>query len=167
MNARKTIAIVVLTIGIIPLSVASWGAENTPDQNGPAGFGMPGIGRLISGNIGRLLVLKSELNITPAQRHQIASAVKSHRQEIAPVAKAVLEKKRALRDVVLLKPGDEKAIRKASEELGKAIGDAAVVASKVVDQAKGALTQEQQERIHLFRASCKKAETDWVESIGQ
>jgi Spy/CpxP family protein refolding chaperone len=165
---KKTIAIVVLALGLISWTVVSWAAETAPESSGSGSLGMPGIGRLISGNIGRFLVLRSELKLTPAQRYQIASVVKSHRQEIAPVAKAVIEKKRALREAVLLiKPGDDKAIRLAANELGKAIGDAAVVASKVIGDAKGALTQEQLERIQQFRTSCKKAETAWVEGLGE
>lgn len=165
MNTRKTIALLILALGIVPLAAESWAAEPPTEPAGPGGLGMPGLGRLITGNIGRLLVLRSELNMTAAQRHQIQSVVKSHRQEIAPVAKAVVEKKRALREAVMNKAGDEKAIRAAADELGKAIGDAAVVASKVIDQSKGSLTHEQLERIQQFRAGCKKAETDWVESI--
>jgi Spy/CpxP family protein refolding chaperone len=128
---------------------------------------MPPIARVITGNIGRLLVLRSELNVTDAQREQIVGVVKSHRQEIQPVAKAILEKKRELREAVIFKPGDEQAIRKAAENLGKAIADAAVVASRVIGQAKGALTVEQLERIRQYRASCDRAETGWLDRIAQ
>lgn len=166
MKLTRMTAIVVLALGIVPLAFISWAAEPA-GETGIASICTPPIARLITGNIGRLLVLRSELNVTYAQRRQIAGVLKSHRQEIAPVAKAIVEKKRALREAVVLKPGDDQAIRKAADDLGKAIGDAAVVASRVIGEAKGALTADQLERIRDFRAGCDKAEMGWVAQIAQ
>ncbi len=166
MKTKKMIAILLLTLGILPLAVASWGGEPSGEK-GTTSICMPPIARLIAGKIGRLLVLRSELKVTDAQRQKIAEVVKSHRQEIQPKVKAILEKKRALREAVVFKPADEQTIRKAAEDLGKAIGDAAVVASRVIGEAKGALTAGQLARIHQFRTSCDQAETGWLNQIGQ
>ena len=166
MKTKKMRAILLLTLGIMPLALTSWAGEPTGEKE-TTSICMPPIARLITGNLGRLLVLRSELNVTDAQRQQIAGVVKSHRHEIQPVAKAILEKKRALREAVILNPGDEPAIRKAAENLGKAIGDAAMVASRVIGQAKGALTAKQLERIRQFRVSCDQAETGWLDRIAQ
>ncbi len=119
------------------------------------------------GNIGRFLVLRSELGLTNDQRKRIAGIVKNHRDEIRPVAKALLEKRRALKEAVINKPGDEAAIRTAATDLGKTIGDASVLASKVVAQVKPVLTPQQVERIENFRAGTQKATSDWLDQMGK
>jgi Spy/CpxP family protein refolding chaperone len=166
MKTRTALTALLLTLGIAAPGPSAWavGTEGNPDG---ASYSTPPIARLIMGNIGRFLVLRSELNITDQQRQQIRGAVKRHRDEIRPVAQTILEKKRALREAVLTKPGDEEAIRKAASELGKAIGDASVVASKVVAGAKGSLKPEQVERIRQFRVGVDKAETEWLEHMGR
>ncbi len=127
-----------------PLAVA--GADKLQERH----FKNSPLGRLIMGNFGRVLVLRSELNVTPEQKEKIHQILKSHKAEAAPIAKSLTEKGRALRKAVLADNSDEAAIRKAADELGKAIGDAAVLASKVGGEVKPVLTQEQRERIGKF-----------------
>ncbi len=101
--------------------------------NGPLGDDMPEarpLRMLVSGQFGRLLTLRSELGITTEQREQIRGIVKSHRQELAAVLKPVAEKRRTLRDATLAENPSEATIHAAADELGKAIGDAAVVGAK-------------------------------------
>jgi Spy/CpxP family protein refolding chaperone len=112
-------------------------------------------------------VLRSELNITGDQRKKIAAEIKSHKDEIRPVAKEIFEKRQALRDAVLNKPGDQQAIMAAANDLGKAIGDAAVLASKVIAKVKPMLTSEQQERIKNFKMANDRATAEWIGQIGQ
>ena len=115
------------------------------------------LGKLISGNIGRLLVLRSELNVTDEQRAKIREVLVSNKTKIAKVAKAVRDKKCALRDAVLADKPDEKAIRKAADELGKTIGDAAVGVSKLKAQIAPILTDQQRELIKKTRSECDNA----------
>ncbi len=61
--------------------------------------------------------------------------------------KPVAEKRRALRDATLAENPNEATIRDAADELGKAIGDAAVVGSKIKAEIHKVLTPEQQEKI--------------------
>ena len=70
-------------------------------------------------------------------------------------------------DAVLNKPGDRQAIMSAANDLGKAIGDTAVLASKVIAKVKPVLTSEQQERIKNFRMANDKATAEWISQIGQ
>ncbi len=56
---------------------------------------------------------------------------------------------------------------RAATEMGKAIGDAAVLASKVVAQVKPVLTSQQIERIEKFRADTQKATADWLDQMGK
>ncbi|MBI4961673.1 MAG: Spy/CpxP family protein refolding chaperone [Desulfomonile tiedjei] len=165
-KARTGIGICFLVAAILGMSAPGWAAQPMGGQDPSTLFSSP-LARLITGNIGRFLVLRSELNVTPEQRAKIAATVKSHRDEIRPVAKSILEKRSALREAVLATTKNDEAIRKAANDLGKAIGDASVLASKVIGEARTALTPEQIERIHKFRAENNKAAMAWVDQIGQ
>ncbi len=166
MNTRIIGAAFFLILAVVGLTTASWAAE--PAAQGDFQIlGHSGLAKLITGNIGRFLVLRSELGVTNDQKKKIVEIVKSHRDEIRPVVKTILEKRRALREAVVNKPGDETAIRSAATEMGKAIGDAAVLASKVVAQVKPVLTPQQIERIEKFRADTQKATTDWLDQMGK
>ncbi len=112
---------------------------------------------LLSGQVGRLLELRSELGVTSEQREQIRGIVQSHRQEIAAVAKPIVAKRRALREATLAANPDEAAIRAAAGDLGKAIGDAAVLASKVKPEVFKVLTPEQHKKVEAFRADSESA----------
>lgn len=119
--------------------------------------------KLISGHIGRWMVLRSELNVSGEQKAKIKEVVQSQKPEIATAAKAVWEKHVALRSAVLADQPDEQVIRKASDDLGKAIGDAAVLASKVAGQVKPILTTEQREKIKQFRQECETSTAGFFE----
>jgi Spy/CpxP family protein refolding chaperone len=153
-------------LALVCVALNAWAAE-PPAKADFETLGQSPFAKLITGNIGRLLVLRSELGITADQKNKIIGIVKSHRHEIRPVVKTIVEKRRALREAVLNKPGDETAIRGAASEMGKAIGDAAVLASKIVAQVKPELTSKQIERIEKFRADTQKATTDWLDQIGK
>jgi Spy/CpxP family protein refolding chaperone len=166
MNTRIIGAAFFLILAVVGLTTTSWAAE--PAAKGDIQtIGQSPLAKLITGNIGRFLVLRSELGVTNDQKKKIVEIVKSHRDEIRPVVKTILEKRRALREAVVNKPGDETAIRSAATEMGKAIGDAAVLASKVVAQVKPVLTSQQIERIEKFRADTQKATTDWLDQMGK
>jgi len=132
-------------IGAAPLDsaapgVGQWRLPDTP------------LGRMISGNLGRLLVLRSELNVTPEQKAEVRQIVASHRQEIVATVQSVRAKRVALRDAVLAQEADEAAIRSAADELGDAIGEAAVKAAKLKAQLAPVLNAEQQTLIMEFIA---------------
>lgn len=105
------------------------------------------LGRLVSGNFGRFLALRADLNLTDQQRAEIKELLVSHKSDIAKAAKAINDKRCALRDAVLAEKADEAAIRAAADELGKAIGDAAVGASWLKQKIAAILTDEQKDLI--------------------
>ena len=128
-------------------------ATAAPTEGGlGAGFGEQGpLARLMTGQLGKLMTLRSELNVTPEQKQKIQAIIKSHKAEIAAVAQPLVDKRRALREAVSAKTPDEKAIRAASDDLGKAIGGAAVLASKVKAEVRAVMTPEQMRKIEEFR----------------
>jgi Spy/CpxP family protein refolding chaperone len=150
------------TIGVCVLATVLAGGVGVSGlaAGGPLGDDVPEAGplrMLVSGQFGRLLTLRSELGITTEQREQIRGIVKSHRQEIAAALKPVADKRRALRDATLAEDANQAAIRAAADELGKAIGDAAVVGSKVKVEVREVLTPEQREKITEFRQQSETA----------
>ena len=123
------------------------------------------LGRLITGSIGRWMVLRSELNLTQEQRTQIRDVLVSHRPQIAQTVKSVHAKRTALRDAVLQGRSDEQ-IRAAAGELGSAIADASVKAVKLRDQVAPILTEEQQQRIGRFIAEQDRAVSKFLDQAG-
>jgi Spy/CpxP family protein refolding chaperone len=109
------------------------------------------LGKLISGRLGRAMVLRSELDLTAKQRKEVRTILMSHRKEIATALRPVSENRRALRAAVLADQPDEQQIRAASDKLGKSIGDAAVQLSKVAGEVKQVMTSEQLSKIDTFR----------------
>lgn len=153
MMTRKTLmglavaAALALSVGGVTAGEAAAGGGQ-----GLSRLGDGPLGRFIQGRIGKLLVLRSKLGITAEQRGRIADVLKAHRAEIAKAVQGVVEKRRALRDAVLADQPDEKAIRAAADGLSKAIGDAAVLASRVRGEVQPILTPEQRETLKAFRA---------------
>ena len=124
------------------------------------------IGRLIHERLGKLFDLRDELNITPEQRASIRTIVQNHRDDLKPVLKGVIEKHRTLHTAVLADETDEQAIRAAANDLGGAIGDAAVVAAQVAKEVKAVLTPEQLQVLRDFRADRQDAVDAILENLG-
>lgn len=156
----------VLGLGIVVGSAALYAA---PAGGEGAGGGYGVIGRMIRAQIGRAMTLKAELNLTDAQRGAIRESLKSHKSEIAGALKPVVEARRELRDAVLAEKTDDAAIRKAADDLGKRIGDAAVVMAKVKADVmdKAQLTPEQVEKIADFRAESDASIDNFLSEAAQ
>ena len=106
---------------------------------------------------GRFLILRSQLNVTPEQREKVRAIMESHSDEITPVAKKIVQKNRALRKEVFAEKPDETAVRAAADQLGKAIGDAAVLAAGIRAETRKVMTPEQIEKIEEFRVHKDRA----------
>ncbi len=166
--SSKVVSATLMTLLVLGMAaVPSIAAETAKEDGGAQLAGPRPLARLIMGNIGRFLLLASELNISAEQKKKIAAEIKGHKDEIRPVAKEIFEKRQALRDAVLNKPGDRQAITAAANDMGKAIGDAAVLASKVIAKIKPVRTPEQIEHIENFRKAKDKATAEWISQIGK
>ncbi|NUQ63272.1 MAG: Spy/CpxP family protein refolding chaperone [Pirellulales bacterium] len=160
---RRTLIVLVLTGALAATAAAAPGAAK---RHGHRLAETP-LGRLISGNIGRMLVLRSELNLTDEQRSKIREVLVSHKQEIAKRAKAVWEKRNALREEVLASGTDEPKIRSLAGELTQAVADAAVLASKLRDEIAPVLSDEQRELVKKHLAECDGAVAKFFEKAVQ
>ena len=129
------------------------------------GFGNKPLGRMIRANLGRLITLKAELDITPEQKAAMKHIVEKEKQNFVPIIKQVVESRRALRQAVMSENSDEYLIRKAAEELGQAIGEAAVTGSRVVAEAKMLLTPEQVKLLEAFQAARESSVDKWLSKV--
>jgi Spy/CpxP family protein refolding chaperone len=130
--------------GVAAAGQAATGRGHSHGEGGP-------LRALMSGQFGRLLTLRSELDLTTEQKESIHKIVANHRQEIVTVMKPVAEKRRALREATIATNPDEKAIRAAASDLGNAMGDAAVLGSKIKAEVVTVLTPEQKQKVDEFR----------------
>jgi Spy/CpxP family protein refolding chaperone len=159
---KRTIA----SLCLAGLSVCALGAAAAPRITAGDGEARP-LRMFIQGQLGRLMTLRSELNVTNEQREAIKKIVESHRSEIVTVAKPIVEERRALREATLAKNPNEETIRAAANELGKAIGDAAVLASKVKGEVGKVLTPEQMHKVEQFRLQSDNAVNGFIDNFAK
>jgi Spy/CpxP family protein refolding chaperone len=153
---KRTIALALslLTLGGICGGAATMHAAVAEARANPFTENTSGgpLRRFISGQIGRLITLQSELNLSDDQKTKVKAIVVSHKTEIAAVIKPLVEHKRAIRDAMLAKDGtDEAGIRAATDAMAKSLGDAAVLGAKIRAEARTVLTPEQMKKIGEFR----------------
>jgi len=146
---RRILIAIGLTLAVVTGMAASSG-DFSPGGWARSRLVNTPLGRLVSGTIGRLLVLRSEMNVSGEQRAKIRQLLMTHRAQIVETVKALRDRRVALRDAVLSGKAGEAQIRAAAAELGKVIGDAAVRASKLRDGIAPILTEEQRELVREF-----------------
>jgi Spy/CpxP family protein refolding chaperone len=133
-----------ITLAVVGFSMVSHAGRHFPNP-------------MALGPMYRLNLLSEELGLTDDQRAALKNLVRSHRQEIQPLVKAVIAKKRALQEFVLAENPDPAAIRQASADLGNAIADAAVLGSSLAQKAQSILTPDQFNRFREMRQNRQKA----------
>ncbi len=158
-------------VGVVAAGLATAGWASGPASAPGAGW-LKGpaantpLGRLVTASLGRLLVLRSELELTAEQRRQIRDVLVGHRAQIAQTVKSVRDKRVVLRDAVLQGQSDEQ-IRAAAAELGTQIAEASVKAAKLRNQLAPILTEQQRKRIGQFIADQDQAVGRFLEQAGQ
>lgn len=160
---RRTI----VSLGLVGLALCGLGAAAAAPHSLGGDEALRPLRSFIQGQVGRLMTLRSELDVTAEQRDAIRKIVESHRSEIVDVAKPIVEKRRVLRDATLAKEPHESAIRTAANDLGKAIGDAAVLASKVKGEVAKVLTPEQMQKVESFRQTSDSAVDGFIQKIAK
>lgn len=128
-------------------------------------FDRPPLVKLIRANIMRLVLLHWDLNLTPEQAAEMKKIREAHHAEIATAARKVIEAKKGLGEEVLAEQPDEQKIRAAASKLSDAIGNVAVLVSKIVPEGRKVLTPEQREKIKTTRAASLQAEQDYLKEL--
>ncbi|MDQ7784160.1 MAG: hypothetical protein RDU20_14845 [Desulfomonilaceae bacterium] len=163
----KRIALIgTVCVLLLTASLAAWGVGSGGAAGGTGLFDGSLKSHMI-GQVGRLLVLRSQLDVTDEQKRKISVIIQSRMDEIVPAAESVIETRRALREAVLKEAPDEKEIRVAAEALGKSLGDASVLTSRIVAEARPILTTRQVKLVKDFRTSLDNATLDWLNQLGK
>lgn len=166
----------ILVPGLVALALAVGGATHYAMAEPGVSRGMLGMGagrrpagtpmgRLLQRVIGRRLILRSNMNVTDEQRESIREIVESHKAQIAEAVKPIVTRKRALADTVSAEKTDEAAIRAACEDLGRSLGDAAVLGANVRKEVLTVLTDDQRELIEGFRSEVASDVDAWLQEI--
>ena len=129
-------------------------AEVGQGDCGMMGMQGPGFGRHMMGMRAHgWMALGDDLNLTDEQHAQLKEIKqRAHNSEMRAEMADVFESSLELRKAVTAETANEAAIRKAADDLGAAIGDAAVLASGFAGEARDVLTPEQIETLEAFAA---------------
>ncbi len=127
-----------LTYAAVPAATAQFGGGQ---------WAQTPLGKMLSGNLGRMLTLRSELGVTEEQRQQLREVIKSHRSEIAGTVKSLHDARTNLRDSVMKTDASESEIRSAATTLGNAIANAAVQRAELRKEIAPIFTAEQQQLV--------------------
>ena len=158
---RAPLLTTLLVVGLVggSLVVATGNENETPGQR----WRQRPLGKLLSQNIGRLIVLRGEADLTPEQRDKVRQVLKSHKSEISKSIDTMVASRRALKAAVSSEPMDESAIHKAADELSDAIGEAAVLAAQVRGELKPIFTPRQRELFQRFQQDSQAAFDKFLE----
>jgi Spy/CpxP family protein refolding chaperone len=96
--------------------------------------------------------MRAELNLSEEQKEKIKIVIQKYRPSIKSIAQTIVQNRHALHKAVLAEKRDEITIRKSAENLGKYIGDAALIASQIANDVRPILTAGQIDRIKQFNA---------------
>ncbi len=107
---------------------------------------------LVRGAIGRMMVLRSELDLSEGQREQIVGIYESRKEVLRNSVTSVLKSRRALSEAIT-SGKSEQELKKVSDELGDAVARAALEFAKTRQQARRVLTTEQKKEIDETRAA--------------
>ncbi len=99
----------------------------------------------------KCVAMLSKLNLTAEQKTAVDKVFEKYHADLVKAHEGVKEKVKALMTAVTADKPDEKAIRAASEDLSKAIGDAAVLRSKIHVDLLAVLTAEQVKKLKDLR----------------
>lgn len=166
MSRKSIVVIVAIVLSLSAASMGAWAVQSKVESLGAGIFCDGPVKSHIMGRIGRLLTLRSDLNVTDKQKDEIKGIVKKNKNELLSRAKAVVEKRRALREAVLAKQPNPDQIKAAADALGKAVGEAAVTASKVIAEARPMLKADQEKTIKTFIESNDKALDKLMAQLG-
>jgi Spy/CpxP family protein refolding chaperone len=145
----KTVAVLVLVLTVlVGLVLAGPGFYGRRPRGGP-GFGPErpgrfGMGMRWPGKPGMQGML-GRLDLTDEQKESVKQITEAAKEKNKTAAEAVGEARKALQEAVV--NGDETAIRKAATNLGKVLGDQAVLKSQTRASIKAVLTPEQLEKM--------------------
>ncbi len=119
---------------------------------------------MVRGIIGRVMVLRSELDVTDEQRGQIKEVFQSHKDDLRNNVTAVLKSRRALANAITSGQSEEE-LKKAADNLGDAVAKAALEFAKTRQDARKVLTAEQKKEIDETRTAIWNSIDEFREKV--
>jgi Spy/CpxP family protein refolding chaperone len=114
-----------------------------------------------------VMTLRADVNLSPEQKEKIRGIVTSHRQEIVTAVQPLVKNGRTLRDATIADKTDENAIRAAAADVGKSLGDAAILAARIKAEVHQVLTPEQVQTMQEFRKATDKAVDELMQEMSK
>ena len=151
MNRFKWVTLSVLLAGLATASsVIAQGPDGRPDGRRPGaerGFGGPGRG----GGAGGFGFGVRDLDLSDAQRQQIAAVAAKAREDSRPQVERLRQANDARRKALALMPVDENQIRSTTQALTAAQTDLAIARARVQSDIFALLTPDQQTKVSEAR----------------
>ena len=165
---RKAIAATVFT-GILVAGAATWAF--VPRHGGRFGQWdarhQGPLQMLVQGEIGRLMTLRSDLDISNEQREEIRTIVTGYREDFAPLVREMVWQRQVLRNAVLAESANTTDIKQQVTALGETIAEVSLLAADVIRDVRPVLTPDQIERVETFTAEHDTAAQRWLERHGE
>lgn len=103
-----------------------------------------------------IIKMAGELGLSQEQKRSVAQILKESKEQGKALREAVLTAREGMSEVMAKTPGDEAAVRKAAQAVGKANEEMAVHAGKVKARIDAVLTPEQKAKQAQKREEFKK-----------
>ncbi len=155
---------------VITLSIAGVGAT-VAAESGALGSGqswrnLPG-GRLLQGQIGRLMSLRAELNLSDEQRSQIRQMPHSKKSQISKLLTQLVEQRSTLRDMAIQETPDKKTIQKTSDQMAKTVAQAAILGGELRQKIMTVMDDEQRLILAAVQSDRQDAMDKWLSELAQ
>jgi len=156
---KTVVAIVLVLTSMVGLALACPGRDDHKRRGGhefgperPGRFGMR-MGRHGGPALGMRGML-GKLDLTDEQKESVKQITKTTKVQRKTTAESVGKARKALQEAVA--KGDETTIRGAAENLGKLLGDKAVMRAQKMTSIKATLTSEQLQKLDELKAARKE-----------
>ena len=116
-----------------------------------------------SGPQGHMLNMLLELNLTDAQKHDIAVILKDHRTEVSSVLTSMIAARKQLFELVTADELNEEAIRLAFRKTADYEEELTVLRAKLVQEIRTVLTTEQKTTLDTMKAEMQAKMKERIE----
>jgi Spy/CpxP family protein refolding chaperone len=155
-------------IGLVAIALMAagrvWAADAPENAAHPKWTESP-MGRLILGQITRVISLDSQMSVTPDQRKAILAVIEKHKVELIGDIKVLVANHRELQLLVLSENPSADDIRLAATDFGNAVGDTAVLLAKIHREIAPILTDQQKAALKKYRVDTADAVDQWLSDI--
>ena len=152
----KKVMIVPAVLACMLLMGGTIYAQGSPPPPGPGDH-------VWSGPQGHMLKMLLELNLTDAQKHDIAVILKEHRSTASSTLASMITAKKDLFELIDADEMNEEAIRTAFQKAAEYEEELTVMRAKLIQEIRGVLTDEQKATLESMKAKMQAKMKERVE----